>query len=174
MAGQSGTALSPSLQRLCQNADANATAALAQATARAEPVKQLLKAYLHLAGIQSSYGLFAPEVPASYRLIFALSYRDGHEESVSVDSNRAETNLRLARLTDYIGQSTSPLIRESMIKLLAYSAWRSHRGATGIRAFVLTIAQPTPEEFRLGQRLRYEKLFTYDFSPTDADSISTP
>ncbi len=136
-------------------------------------MRQALNAYLHLAGIQSGYGFFAPNIPDSYKLVFAFSYPDGHEDFFSAQADRVETNVRLARLTDYIGRTRSEIVREDLIKLLAYASWRQHCDATGVRALLLTLAQPTAEEFLRGKRPAYERLYEYEFSPVPSANDAT-
>jgi len=118
-----------------------------------------------LAGIQSGYSFFAPNVPAGYKLLFALSYPDGHEDLLSAEADRVETNVRLARLTDYIGRTQSDIVRENMIKLLAFAAWQRHRDASGIRASLFTLRQPTVQEYLSGLRTTYNKTYEYEFRP---------
>ena len=50
------------------------------AAAASNPVRQALATYLHIAGIETGYGYFAPNVPGSYKLVFELHYPDGRVE----------------------------------------------------------------------------------------------
>lgn len=165
LTGHSSTILPLFVKNHCLSVDALATASLAKAARGAGFVRKALNAYLHLAGIQSGYGFFAPNVPDGYKLLFAFSYPDGHEDVFSAEADQLETNVRLARLTDYIGRTRSDIVREDMIKLLAYAAWQRRRDATGIRASLLTLNQPSAEEFLGGQRSTYRKTYEYEFGP---------
>jgi len=163
--GHSSTIVPRFVTQFCLIADATATSIVTKAARHVGPVRQTLNAYLHLAGIQSGYGFFAPNVPDGYKLLFALSYPDGHEDVFSAEAGRVETNVRLARLTDFIGRTQSDIVRENMIKLLAFAAWQRHRNATAIRATLFTLSQPTAEEFLRGQRQTYKQTYEYEFSP---------
>ena len=50
---------------------------LGQDLAASNPAREALATYLHIAGIESGYGYFAPNVPGSYKLVFELHYPDG-------------------------------------------------------------------------------------------------
>lgn len=165
LVGHSSTILPQFVTQFYLRADATATTIVTKAAQHFDPARQALNAYLHLAGIQSGYGFFAPNVPDGYKILFALSYPDGHEDLLSAEADRVETNVRLARLTDYIGRTESDIVRENMIKLLAFAAWQGHRDATEIRASLLTLRQPTAEEYLRGLRPTYNKTYEYEFSP---------
>ncbi len=67
-----------SLNSYSRKAETVASAVLGQLLAGSNPVRQALATYLHIAGIETGYGYFAPNVPGSYKLVFELHYPDGH------------------------------------------------------------------------------------------------
>lgn len=120
--------------------------------------------YVHLAGIESGYGFFAPNVPGTCKLVFELHYPDGRTESrvPAVSSNAS--GLRVATLLDKIGRPQYDSLREVIIKMLASAVWREHSDATMIRAVFGVVMLPTAEEFKHGVRESSEFLYSYDFA----------
>ncbi len=69
-----------SFKSFAQKAETVADAVLGQHLAASNAVRQALATYLHIAGIETGYGYFAPNVPGSYKLVFELHYPDGRVE----------------------------------------------------------------------------------------------
>ncbi|HTG28779.1 MAG TPA: hypothetical protein VK818_11210 [Methylomirabilota bacterium] len=128
------------------------------------PVRQALATYLHLAGIETGYGYFAPNVPGSYRLVFELHYPDGRVEYELPSVSSAAAGLRIAGLLDTIGRTPYDALREHLVKMLARSIWREHPDVKTIRAVFGSIILPGVNDFEQGKRQSYEFLYAYDFS----------
>src|SRR5437867_7403110 len=92
--------------------------------------------YLHTAGIEAGYGFFGPNVPANYKLVFELQYPDGHSEYEIPRVSSAATGFRFAGLLDQLAELGYPPLRETMMKILAYSIWQEHPDAAVIRAYL--------------------------------------
>ena len=120
--------------------------------------------YLHSAGIEAGYGFFAPNVPANYKLVFELHYPDGHAEYEIPRVSSAAAGLRFAGLLDQLAEVNYTPLRETMMKVIAYSIWQEHPDVTMIRAYFGIARLPTPAEFEKGNKGSYELLFAYDFS----------
>jgi len=137
---------------------------LGQHLAASNPIRQAIGTYLNLAGIDEGYGYFAPNVPAGYRLVFELTYSDGHVEYDLPAVGSEAAGLRIAGLIDTIGRTPYDTLREILVKTLAQSIWRKHPNAQSIRAILGTVKLPTANEFKHGKRESYEFLYAYDFS----------
>ena len=148
-------------------------AVLGQHLAASNPVRQALATYLHIAGIETGYGYFAPNVPSSYKLVFELHYHDGRVEYELPRVNSAAAGLRIAGLLDKIGRTRYHALREHLVKMLAQSIWREHPEVETIRAVFGSITLPNVSEFERGKRESYEFLYAYDFSlreePAESD-----
>lgn len=128
------------------------------------PIRNVALCYQHLAGIESGYGFFAPNIPANYRLVFQFNYPDGHVEyDLPVVASR-EAGLRLSGLLDLVADADSEDIRKVLLRFLAQAAWMRHRDAATIDAVFGRAVLPTPAEFLSGQRTRYDVLAAYTFS----------
>ncbi|MFN2507390.1 MAG: hypothetical protein ABR589_01300 [Chthoniobacterales bacterium] len=152
-----------------QKAESIASAALGQALSRQHPLRRGLLTYAQLAGIDGSYGYFAPNVPDSYKLIFELEFSDGRVEHDLPIVDNPESTLRLATLMDQIGQLRSDPMRELLIKLLASSIWQQHPDAVLVRAILGSLTLPTVSEYEAGKRASYEFMYAYDFRVTQTD-----
>lgn len=140
------------------------SAALGQRLAASNPGRQAIATYLHIAGIETGYGYFAPNVPGSYKLVFELHYPDGRVEYELPRVNRAAAGLRVAALLDQIGRTKYDALREILVKMLAQSVWREHPDVKTIRAVFGSIRLPSVSEFEHGKRESYEFLYAYDLS----------
>lgn len=127
------------------------------------PVRQIITGYEHLAGIESSYGYFSPNVTDSCELIFEIHYPDGRIEYdlPSVGSHAA--GLRLSTLLDEIRLTTDDGLRELMVKMLTYADWQEHPEAIKIRAIFGEIILPSVHSFEKGDQKRFEVRQTYEF-----------
>ena len=139
-------------------------AVLGQHLAASNPVRQALATYLHIAGIETGYGYFAPNVPSSYKLVFELHYHDGRVEYELPRVSSAAAGLRIAGLLDKIGRTRYHALREHLVKMLAQSIWREHPEVETIRAVFGSLTLPSVGEFERGKRESYEFLYAYDFS----------
>ena len=150
-------------------------AALGQHLAASNPTRQALATYLNIAGIEKGYGYFAPNVPASYKVVFELHYPDGSVEYQLPHVHSAAAGLRLACLLDEIARARHDALREYLVKMLASSIWRDHPDVTAIRAVFGSISLPNINEFEHGKRESYEFLYAYDFSRSDKTTeLETP
>jgi hypothetical protein len=149
---------------LAQKAETAVSVALGQHLASSNPIRQALATYLHLAGIETGYGYFAPDVPGSYKLVFELHYPDGRVEYELPSVSGAAAGLRLAGLLDKIGRTPYDALREHLVKMLAVSIWREHPEVKTIRAIFGSIRLPSVHEFEEGKRESYQFLYAYDFS----------
>jgi len=150
-------------------------AALGQHLGTSNRIRQALATYLRIAGIDTGYGYFAPNVPASYKIVFQLHYRDRPVEYQLPRVHSAAAGLRLAGLLDEIARTRNDTLREYLVKRLARSIWRDHPDATSIRAVFGLINLPNINEFEHGKRESYEFLYAYDFSRAEkATELKTP
>ena len=141
--------------------------ALGQHLAASNPLRQTLTTYLHLAGIETGYGYFAPNVAGSYNLVFELHYPDGRVGYEWPRVNSASAGLRIAGLLDEIGRTRSDAFREYMVKMMASSIWREHPEVKTMRAILGSVILPSLRDFECGKAESYEFLYAYDFSLTD-------
>jgi hypothetical protein len=154
-------------------AESAAATVLGLRLSESNPLRQTLATYLSFAGIDASYGYFAPNVPDTYKLVFELHYPDGHIETQLPGSRSGATDLRMASLLDQIGRTPSAVLREHMIKKLAAVVWREHLDAVTMRASLAQMAQPTIGEYERGKRETSSLLYIYDFS-LSSESMSEP
>jgi hypothetical protein len=165
LVAQGPTILPSSFRTFSRRAENVANAALGRHLARSNPIRQALATYLHVAGIESGYGYFAPNVPGGYALVFELHYADGRVDYELPRVNSAAAGLRIAGLLDKIGRTPYDALREHLVKMLAQSIWREHPNVKTIRAVFGSISLPSVSEFEHGKRESYEFLYAYDFSP---------
>jgi len=142
--------------------------ALGQKLPASNPVREALNTYVQVAGIETGYGYFAPNVPGGYRLVFELHYPEGRVEYELPSVSSAAAGLRIAGLLDSIGRTRYDALREILVKTLAQSIWREHPDVESVRAILGSIRLPTASEFKEGKRESYEFLYAYDFSLENA------
>jgi len=138
---------------------------LGQSWSASNPVREALNTYVNVAGIETGYGYFAPNVPGGYRLVLELHYADGRVEYELPQVRSVAAGLRMAGLLDNIGRTPNDAMREVLVKTLAESSWRKHPDLKSIRAIVGSVRLPTVGQFEEGERRSYEFLYAYDFSP---------
>jgi hypothetical protein len=158
------TILPISFKNFFQKAETARSAAFGQKLLASNPAREALNTYAQLAGIETGYGYFAPNVPGGYAVVFQLHYPDGRVEYELPSVRSAAAGLRIAGLLDSIGRTPYDPLREILVKTLAQSIWRQHRDLESIRAIVGSIRLPTAREFTEGKRESYEFLYAYDFS----------
>jgi hypothetical protein len=158
-----GPTIFPSPFRIySQKAEGIVSVLLCQRLAASNPIRQMLATYLHIAGIETGYGYFAPNVPGSYKLVFELHYSDGRVEYELPSVSSAAAGLRVAGLLDKIGRTPYDALREHLIKTLAQSVWRQHPEVKTIRAVFGSTRLPNVDEFERGKRESYDFLYAYD------------
>jgi len=162
------TILPRSFQNFSREAQAVLSIALAQRLPAGNPVREAINTYVDLAGIETGYGYFAPNVPGSYVLVFELHYPDGRIEYELPPVSSATAGLRIAGLLDSIGRTPYDALREILVKTLAQSVWRKHPDVESVRAMLSSVRLPTVREFENGKRESYEFLYAYDFSLQNA------
>jgi hypothetical protein len=153
-----------SFRSYSEKAERAVSALLCERLAASNPVRQTLATYLHIAGIETGYGYFAPNVPDSYKLVFELHYPDGRVEYELPSMSSAAAGLRVAGLLDKIGRTPYDALRELLVKMLAQSIWRKHPEVKTIRAVLGSSRLPSVKEFEQGKRESYQFLYAYDFS----------
>jgi hypothetical protein len=138
-------------------------APLGQNLSETNPIRQTITTYLNLAGIESGYSYFAPNIPDNYKLVFELHYPDGRTEIELPRLNGRSAGLRFVTLLDRMTETEYDPLRTMMVKMLAFSVWQDHPSANKIRAVLGSVDLPSPAEFRLGRKESYRVLFAYDF-----------
>ena len=146
--------------------EASASALLAERLDHSNGLRNAIAVYLHSAGIEAGYGFFAPNVPPNYKLVFELHYPDGHTDYEIPALGSAATGMRFAGLLDQLAEVSYAPLRETMMKILAYSVWQRHPEASAIRAYLGCAHMPAPAEFQSGEKESYELLFAYNFAFT--------
>jgi hypothetical protein len=127
------------------------------------PFRQVVAGYKHLAGIESGYGFFAPNVGNSYWLMYQLHYPDGTIDYDLLRPPSDAAGIRFASLLDIISRTEDESLRETMIKMLAFACWREHPRATEIRTKLGELVLPSVQEFVRGKPASYRVLYEYDF-----------
>jgi hypothetical protein len=162
------TILPSSFKNFSQKAETALSATLGQKLPASNLVREALNTYVNIAGIETGYGYFAPNVPGGYRLVFELHYPDGRVEYELPSVSSEAAGLRIASLLDSIGRTPYDALREILVKTLAQSLWREHPDVESVRAILGSIRLPTAREFKEGKRESYEFLYAYDFSLENA------
>jgi hypothetical protein len=160
---QGDTILPRSWDSSLRYADTMAAAALGQSLATSNPVRQAITAYTNIAGIDTGYGFFAPNVSVSHKLVFEVRYSDGRVEYELPRVGGAATGVRLPLLLDSIASTRYDPLRETMLKMMAFSIWREHRDASVIRAVFGFVKLPSIADFERGTEESYQFLYAYDF-----------
>jgi hypothetical protein len=164
LVAQGPTIFPASFKSFSKKAETALSVVLGQHLAASSAIRQALETYLHLAGIETGYGYFAPNVPGSYKLVFELHYPDGRVEYELPSVGSAAAGLRIAGLLDTIGRTRHDVLREYLVKTLARSIWREHPEVQTVRAVLGSIRLPTISEFEHGQKESYEFMYAYDFA----------
>ena len=160
-----GPTILPSfVKNFSTKAEALVSTALGQRLPPSNALRKALATYVHVAGIETGYGYFAPNVPGSYKLVFELHYPDGRIEYELPSVRSKAAGLRIAGLQDGIGRTRYDALREILVKTLAQSIWREHPEVKSVRAIVASVKLPTVRQFDEGKRESYEFLYAYDFS----------
>jgi hypothetical protein len=128
------------------------------------PMRRSIATYLHVAGIQSGYTFFAPNIPGYHKLIFELNYEDGRVEYESPHFSGKAAALRLDSLLARLGDDRYEPLREVVLKMLALSIWRERPDVKKIRATFGSVSPPTIGDFEDGKGETFQPMFSYDFS----------
>jgi hypothetical protein len=154
----------PSFLRLpAQKAETVLSSVLGDDLEPLQPVRQGLNIYTRAAGIENGYAFFAPNVPDANKLVFELHYPDGRLEYDLPHVSSESAGLRFATLLDHLAETRSDELREVMIKMIAFTIWRAHPGASMVRAVFGIERVPTAEQFRHGTKDAARFLYAYDF-----------
>ncbi len=159
-----GTVAPPRFARFWEGAEIVAGGVLGERLSPANPLRQAATIYANAAGIEYGYSFFAPNVPNGYKLVFELHYRDGHVEYELPHVGDAATGLRLNNLFENIAASRFDVVRELLLKMLAYASWQEHPDAVVIRAVFGLVVSPSVADFERGKKESYEVLCAYDFT----------
>ena len=151
-------------KNISQKAQTFFSIALGKKLPPSNPTREALNTYANVAGIETGYGYFAPNVPGGYRLVFELHYPDGRVEYALPSVKSEAAGLRIADLLENIGRTPYDSMREILVKTLAQSVWREHPDVESIRAILGSVTLPSVREFEHGNRESYEFLYAYDFS----------
>jgi hypothetical protein len=157
------TVLPASFSGAARNLESLVSTIAGQKPASSDLIRRGLLTYLHCAGIDRSYGYFAPNIPPSYKLVFELHYRDGRVEDELPRVNSAAAGLRVSGLLDEIGRTRHDGLREYLIKALARSVWHDHPDVMAMRAIFGVRNVRTADEFARGAPESYRFLYAYDF-----------
>ena len=161
---QNLTILPSALDKFGRESEVVAAAMLGKNLAASNPARQGLATYLHVAGSQSGYGFFAPNIPSYHKLIFELQYDDGRVQSELLYGDGAAMSLRLSSLFDRLADPSYEPLREVVIRMLAFYDWRQHPDVRRIRAVLGSVTSPSINDFQQGKRESFEPLCAYDFS----------
>ena len=163
------TLLSESPTPFWERSDRIASTLVGEQLPVSHPVRQFIAGYEHVAGIETGYSYFSPNVTDSCRLVFEIHYSDGRIEYdlPSVGSHAA--GLRFASLLDRIRLTKDAGLRELMIKMLTYAHWQEHPEAIKIRAIFGDTVLPSVDSFERGERERFEVRETYEFVKQEPD-----
>ena len=167
LVAEHATILPSRLDTYARKAELVAASLLGKHAAASSPVRQSIATYLHAAGIQSGYTFFAPNIPGYHKLIFQLSYEDGHVEYDSPHFSGKAAALRLDSLLTRLGDDRYEPLREVVVKMLALSIWRERPDVRKIRATFGSVSPPSISDFEHGHGESFQPLFSYDFSLRD-------
>lgn len=147
-----------------RKAELVATWSLGKEARASNPIRTSIATYLHAVGIQAGYSFFAPNVPSQHRLTFELIYEDGHVEYDSPHLRSKAAALRLDSLLDRLPDQRYESIRESLVKMLAFSVWRDHPDVKKIRATFGAVNPPSINESAQGRMETFQPMFSFEFS----------
>ena len=128
-----------------------------------DPLRQALATYADGTGIEAGYSYFAPNVPGNSKLAFELHYSDGRVEHDLPAVNGAAAGYRVATLLDHLRAVHYARLRLAIVKTLVFSIREEHPDVVMIRAVFGVASLTSAAEFRMGERIRYEALYAYDF-----------
>jgi hypothetical protein len=169
LVAERATILPSSLDTCARKAELLAAWLLGKHAVASNPVRRSIATYLHVAGIQSGYTFFAPNIPGYHKLIFELNYQDGRVEYESPHFSGQAAALRLDSLLTRLGDNRYEPVREVVVKMLALSVWREHPDVQKIRATFGLVSPPSISDFEHAKGGSFQPLFSYDFSLRDEE-----
>jgi len=125
---------------------------------------QVWTTYEHAAGIDTGYGFFAPAVPNASKLVFEITYADGHPEYELLVVSDNAAGFRLCTLLSQLPRMHHESVRELVMRMVAYSVWQRHPTAKRIRAVVGFVRVPPPGAARDVDIADYQFQYAYDFT----------
>jgi hypothetical protein len=167
LVAEHATILPPALDPYARKAELVAAWLLGKHATAPRPVRQSIATYLHVAGIQSGYTFFAPNIPGYHKLIFELHYEDGRVGYESPHFKGKAAALRLDSLLARLGDDRYEPLREVVVKMLALSVWRERPDVKKIRATFGSVNPPSISDFEHGKGESFQPMFSYDFSLRD-------
>ena len=173
LVAEGGTILPSALDKYARSGELVLASVLGKDLAASNPVRRGIATYLNVAGSQSGYTFFAPNVPGYYKLILELYYQDGRVEYDLPHVTGGAAVLRLAGLLDRLAETGYEPLREVVVKMLAFSVWREHPDVKKIRAVFGSITPPSVSDFEQGKKESFQPLFSYDFSLRNEENQST-
>lgn len=134
---------------------------------RLNPIRQTIIGYAHMAGVESPYTFFAPNVPESLRVIFEIQFPDNR---VVYDVPHVESHTEGLRLSALVDQAAAQpgLWRDVVLQMLAASAADMNPDAIRIRVVVAALKFPAPGDYLTGADLSYRYVCSYDFESDKA------
>lgn len=172
LVGKSQTVLPDSAKPMWNEAGNAVSGILGTSLPRSHIMRRVVTAYTEVSGIEAGYAFFAPNLPDAYKLVFELRYPNGAVEYDLPRASNAGGGLGTGALLDNIGTTQYGPLRERLIEMLAYSAWRRHPKAKTIRAVLGCVHLPTVAQFRQGAIESYEYLYAYEFHVEDRSARS--
>jgi hypothetical protein len=164
LVAQGSTILPSACNDYARKAEFVATWCLGKETGASNPIRRGIATYLHAAGIQAGYSFFAPNVPSHHRLDLELFYDDGRVEHQSPHARSKAAALRLDSLLDRLPEQRYEPLRETIIKMLAFSVWREYPDVKKVRATFGSVTPPSITEFEHGKPEIFQPMFSFDFS----------
>ena len=161
---QGSTILPSACNEYARKAELGATWCLGKQASASNPLRIGIATYLHAAGIQAGYSFFAPNVPTQHRLTLELFYDDGRVEYESPRVRSKGAALRLESLLDRLPDQRYEPVRETLVKMLAFSVWREHPDVKKLRATFGSVNPPDIIEFEQGKTETFQPMFSFDFS----------
>jgi len=138
--------------------------------ARSNPIRQTIIGYAHMAGVESPYTFFAPNVPESLKVIFEIQFSD---KRVIYDVPHVESHTEGLRLSAVVDQAAAQpgLWRDVVLQMLAASSAEIHPDANRIRVVVAALKFPRPGDYLNGAEPSYRYVCSYDFN---RDNVRQP
>ncbi len=168
------TILPSALDKYARKGELAAASVLGKELAASNPVRRGIATYLDVAGSQSGYTFFAPNIQGYHKLILELFYHDGRVEYDSPHVSGGAAALRLDSLLDRLADPDYKPLREVVAKMLAFSVWQDHPDVEKIRAIFGSVNMPGISDFEHGKRESFQPLFSDDFSLRKEENQSTP
>jgi hypothetical protein len=148
------------------------SAALGQRLPSNYLLRQSIDLYLHVAGIESGYGFFAPNVGSTVKLVFELHFADGRVEYQPAIPEAAQDDLRLTTFLDYLNRTNSEQLRNILTRSLAKSLWSRHPTLVKVRAILGTLSFPSPTELVAGKGASYQFVAALELTrPPTSDAL---